>query len=285
MCKKSGFLLINKPQGKTSFDVIKTVRKIFQIKKVGHSGTLDPEAQGLMLVGVGRNALRILEFHNEDNKTYLAKICLGYFSETDDKEGPLTKVNKEIIPSLSEILKTLKTFKGKIKQIPPKYSALKIKGEKICNLTRAGIEIDMKKKERVIEILNLELIKYSYPEILIKIKCSKGTYIRSVARNIGEKLKTGAYLSFLERTNIEDLSLKQAVNLDNLNKNNVLDCNLGLKFPVLNLSLEQIKNLQNGKNISFLAKNNLYQLFNQNEFYGIGKIKDNVLYPKKLLFE
>lgn len=215
--KKSGYLLINKPTGITSHDVVNRLRKITGIRKIGHAGTLDPFAGGLLIVAVGREATKNISKFVKLDKTYKAEIKLGFVSDTFDLQGEIKKISNKK-PDISDIEKVLKSFLGKQKQIPPMFSAKKVGGKKLYELARKGIEIERQPSD--IEIYEIKLLEYKYPLLKIKVKCSSGTYIRSLGFDIGEKLETGAYLTGLVRTEIGDFELDKAVGLDDLDKEN-----------------------------------------------------------------
>lgn len=230
------FLFINKPEGWTSFDAVNFIRKkIYEERKksglpktackvkVGHAGTLDPFATGLLIIGVGREATKKLDEFKNLPKTYIATIKLGYVSDTFDKTGTISNYQLPIFskfsiiklfkkqftqPDLQQINKNLKKFLGKQNQTPPMFSAKKIKGKKLYELARQGISI--KRKKCKIEIYNIKLISYNYPLLKIEVDCSTGTYIRTLANDIGEKLGTGAYCEELVRTKIGEYNLGQA---------------------------------------------------------------------------
>jgi tRNA pseudouridine55 synthase len=214
------FLLIDKPKGITSHDVIDEIRKITGVKKVGHGGTLDPNATGLLVVGVGRESTKKLgEITKNTGKRYEAEIFLGEERDTDDAEGVVISKAKGVLPpGEDEIIKFLKTFVGKQKQIPPTYSAIKVKGKKAYNEARKGKKIGL--SPRIITIHLIKLVTYKYPFLKINVKVSSGTYIRAIARDIGRKLGCGAYLKSLIRTEIGDYKLENAVRLDYLTKEN-----------------------------------------------------------------
>ncbi len=218
--EKEGFILINKPVGTTSHDVIDKMREITKIKKIGHSGTLDPLASGLLILGIGRKATKKLNQFQKLDKEYLAKIKLGIISDTFDKEGKIKKIEYEKKPSLEEVKKVIQQFKGEIWQRPPLFSAKKVKGKKLYQLARKGIKIEPKKQK--IKIYKIEIIKYNFPLLELKIHCSSGTYIRSLANDIGEKLKTGGCLESLKRTKIGNYSLENALKLDEITPQNWL---------------------------------------------------------------
>lgn len=213
----TGLLLINKPIGITSHDVVYRVRKVTGEKKVGHAGTLDPEASGLLIVGVGREATKKLGWLTTGTKkTYKAEITLGATSTTDDREGQLEHVS-DTRPSRSELATTLSKFSGKITQAPPIYSAIKLNGKKAYDLARKGKKVKLEARE--INVHKLKLIGYNYPKVEIECTVSAGTYIRALARDIGISLGTGAFLSALERTRIGDFTLKNATELKDLGEN------------------------------------------------------------------
>jgi len=215
--KESGFILINKPSGPTSHDVIDKLRRITGIKKIGHAGTLDPFAHGLLIVAIGREATREIDRFVKLDKEYVADLYLGATTDTYDREGKISyKVESKKLKVIdkNKIKKILKKFIGKQKQVPPMYSAKKIKGKKLYELARKGIEIQREAVE--IMIYELEIRSYEWPRLKIKVKCSSGTYIRSLAYDVGEVLGCGAYLEELERTAIGKLKLSEAVSVKEL---------------------------------------------------------------------
>jgi len=216
----SGIIIINKPVGITSHDVVDRLRKITGIRKIGHTGTLDPLATGVLILLIGPATKLSQKFIGLD-KTYQAKIKLGYTSNTDDREGEIKEVNLKIRPSLPEVKLALKKFIGEISQIPPMFSAKKIKGKKLYQLARQGKAIEVPGKQVV--IYNIDLEKYQYPDLEIKVTCSSGTFIRALARDIGQALGTGAYLSGLVRLAVGDYLLGQAVELNELTNDNWQD--------------------------------------------------------------
>ncbi len=213
-----GIIIVNKPLNITSMDVIRYLRKVTKIKKIGHAGTLDPLASGVLIVAIGKATKKINEFMGM-KKSYKTKIDLRSFSSTDDAEGEKTLVNIKNKPTLEEIEKVIRRhFTGEIEQIPPIYSAIKIKGQKAYDLARAGKEVKM--KPRQVTIYKIKIRKYEWPYLKLKIKCSKGTYIRSLGRDIGKKLGTGGFLAKLERTAIGQFKLKNSIDLNKINSSN-----------------------------------------------------------------
>lgn len=223
MLPPKDFLLINKPIGWTSFDVVGYIRgrarKATKIKniKVGHAGTLDPFATGLLIVGVGRDATKRLDEFKNLPKTYTATIFLGAISDTDDVTG--TIANNEI-PRDSEIIDeqavraVLRSFIGKQEQIPPMYSAKKIDGQRLYKLARQGKVIE--RRPTAIEIYDIKLLNYAWPKLEIEVACSAGTYIRTLARDIGEKLGVGGYCEALCRTKIGPYALSDAKSVEDI---------------------------------------------------------------------
>lgn len=211
-----GILLIDKPSGWSSFDVVARVRG--QVKretglkkpKVGHTGTLDPLATGLMVVVVGSYCKRASEFSKLD-KTYETTMILGQTSNTGDDEGVKTSVS-EAIPSEDDVLNALEAFRGEISQTPPAYSAIKVNGQRAYKLAREGKEVKL--EPRQVTINNIQLDLYNYPEVEFTVSVSSGTYIRSLVEDIGKKLETGAYMSDLRRTTVGELDIKTAIQVD-----------------------------------------------------------------------
>lgn len=190
-----GILLINKPKGLTSFGLVSRLRRHLGIKKIGHAGTLDPLATGVMVMLIGRDFTRLSEKFLATDKEYLAKIQLGQSTDTYDSEGKITG-QSDLIPSAQEVTEILLKFQGEIDQIPPMFSAKKRNGKKLYELARKGIEVDRPFQKVNVKTL---LIQYQYPELLLRISCSKGTYIRSIANDLGIALNCGAHLIALER--------------------------------------------------------------------------------------
>lgn len=196
-----GIFAVYKPKGPTSNQVLEEIRKVVgKGVKVGHAGTLDPLARGVLVVGIGRQATKKLKDIVGQEKEYLATIKLGVTSTTDDEEGEKRVVNEKKTPSISEIKKTVEAFIGEIEQTPPVYSAVKIRGVEAYKRARRGERIKL--EPRRVRIKQIEVLNYQYPNLRLKVLCGPGTYIRSLARDIGHKLATGGYLSDLERTRV-----------------------------------------------------------------------------------
>ncbi|MFH1286781.1 MAG: tRNA pseudouridine(55) synthase TruB [Candidatus Magasanikbacteria bacterium] len=224
---QTGFLLINKPVDWTSHDVIGYLRKVTGIKKIGHAGTLDPFATGLLIVGIGRQATKRLDEFKALPKTYITAMKLNAVSDTYDRTGNIKEQiirNKQI--TKKQIKDVLKSFKDKQTQLPPMYSAKKVKGKKLYELARKGIEIE--RKPHKIEIYKIKLQKFKIgnlpvgkASLKLKIFCSPGTYIRTLVHDIGQKLETGAYCEELERTRIGKYKVKKAIEPTLVTKNNL----------------------------------------------------------------
>ena len=197
-----GIYNIYKPPGPTSHDIVDQVRKLSGEKRVGHAGTLDPFAEGVLIVAVGREYTKQLGKFLKQDKTYQAVIKLGATSDTGDSTGTsrLSRLNLDNRPNQKEIWEVLKNFQGEIEQIPPVFSAIKIKGRKAYELARKGIAPDL--KPRKVKIYSLKILKYRWPYLEIETKVSSGTYIRSLAHDIGQALQTAGYLEKLVRTKI-----------------------------------------------------------------------------------
>lgn len=209
-----------KPKGITSNDAVQKIRSIVgRDVKVGHAGTLDPLAQGVLVIAVGREATKKISETVKKEKEYIAEITFGFESSTDDAEGEKTRVCPEFVegskkPDLNDIEKVLPDFIGNIKQVPPIYSAIKISGKEAYKYARKGQSVEMQPRE--VEIKNIEILEYAWPILKIKIITGPGVYIRSLARDIGRKLGVGGYLSALERTRVGDFKKENAVLVEEL---------------------------------------------------------------------
>ena len=204
---------IYKPKGPTSNDIVQSVKRITGGEKVGHAGTLDPLAEGVLVVGIGREATKKLGVEVKKEKEYLAKVKLGETSATDDEEGEKTAVSKKK-PALSEIERAAKKFTGKIKQTPPIYSAIKVSGKEAYKFARKGEKPVL--LEREADIKEIEVLSYEWPYLELRVVTGPGVYIRALARDIGRELETGAYLAGLKRTRVGDFTEKEALSLEML---------------------------------------------------------------------
>ncbi|MBX4259030.1 tRNA pseudouridine(55) synthase TruB [Clostridium estertheticum] len=213
----NGILNVFKPTGITSFDVVRLIRKISKVKKVGHAGTLDPEASGVLPVCIGK-ATKAIDYIMGDFKIYETELKLGVITDTYDREGKILK-ESEVNSGVDEITLAINSFIGEIKQVPPMYSALKVNGKKLYELARAGIEIE--REPRPITIYDINITDIKLPYIKFTVKCSKGTYIRSLCYDIGEKLKCGGMMWNLQRTATGQFHIDNAINVNELNEENI----------------------------------------------------------------
>jgi tRNA pseudouridine55 synthase len=221
-----GMLLIDKPAGWTSFDVVNYVRKLVaqaegkkpKHVKVGHTGTLDPFATGLLIILVGKDYTRRASEFSKLDKTYEVTLRLGEVSTTGDPEGEATSVNDRV-PNPEELQAAVEKFTGQIEQTPPIYSAIKVGGQRAYKLARAGKKVVM--EPRTVTINRLEIINYDYPEAKLTADVSSGTYIRSLAEDLGKALGTGAYATALRRTLINNYRVRDAINLSNMSQNTI----------------------------------------------------------------
>ena len=278
------FLNINKPKGITSFDVIRFLRKKLKIKQIGHSGTLDPLASGVIQVGVGA-CTKLLDYLDSD-KEYVASLKFGFITDTFDDEGEKIFVKKPEF-NKNNLIQVLNSFLGKTKQIPPKYSAIKQNGIKLCDLVRQNRASEIKEFERDIEIYSIELLEFNgFDEAKIKVNCKKGTYIRSLANDIGQKLSCGAYLTDLKRTKAGNFKIENSDDLskDNFNEINPIDV---LNFDKKELNEQEYKLISNGNFIKQDRnfKTDFILLTKNNKLVSIAILSDNLIKPKKFFKE
>ena len=203
-----GILNVDKPKGMTSRDVVNVVQRMIRPVKVGHAGTLDPLATGVLVLLVGR-ATRLTEYIHSVNKTYVGTFELGKVSNTEDIEGEVINRNVLAVPNMETVKEVVASFLGVQQQMPPAFSALKVNGKRAYDLARNGEKVELQTRE--IHVLQIEVVAYEYPVLTIEIKCSSGTYIRSLGRDIGEALQTGAVMTDLQRTSIGAFKIEQAV--------------------------------------------------------------------------
>ncbi len=205
---------VYKPKGPSSYDIIRQIKKIIGNNiKIGHAGTLDPLASGILVIGLGE-ATKKLGVEVKKEKEYIAKVKFGENSETDDEEGIKTKIENIRVPTLADVQNIIKTFVGKIQQVPPVYSALKIKGKPAYKRVRGGEVLEMKPRE--VEIKKIDILSYDWPYLEIKVITGPGVYIRSLARDIGAKLNIGGYMADLERTRVGDFKKENCLNFEDL---------------------------------------------------------------------
>ena len=276
-----GIVIINKEKEYTSHDVVAKVKKILNEKKVGHTGTLDPNATGVLPILLGKGT-KLSKYLINHNKIYEATLKLGEKTDTADIEGKITEekdVKKENL-SQENVTKVLKEFIGKSKQVPPMYSAIKVNGKKLYEYARKGQTIEIKPRE--IEIYGIELLNINNNEIAFKVHCSKGTYIRTLCENIAEKLETVGYMKELKRIEVGEFNIKNAITLKELESKKekaIISIEEFLKDKqLINLNSKKVKLFLNGVNLEFKLEDGIYRIYNEkNEFIGTGTIKSNVL--------
>jgi tRNA pseudouridine55 synthase len=211
---QNSILLIDKPSGITSFKTIETVKRMLKVKKIGHSGTLDKFASGLLVVCTG-GATKLTRYFLEEDKEYFGVVQMGFATDTDDCEGTVVEENSVNVTE-EEIRKTAQKYAGAITQMPPTYSALKVKGKRASDLAREGAEVNLKSRDVFIKKLDVGSVDFTENTFSIDVDCTKGTYIRSLARDIGRDLGTGAYLKVLRRLKSGCFSVEDAVSLKEL---------------------------------------------------------------------
>ena len=266
----NGFLLVNKGPGITSSRAVQIVKKKFQLKKVGHLGTLDPMATGLLIIAINR-ATKFASLLLQSEKSYRAEVTLGIQTDTDDAEGEAISSKKVDITEL-EIKETLLTFLGASYQLPPDYSALKYKGKPMYKYARDGIKVE--KTERKIFIKNIQNILIEIPKVSFDISCSKGTYIRSIARDLGARLGCGAHLSGLIRTSQEKFMLSDACSLDDINLKDIISLEKAFEdLDFIKLNEKDSKAFIHGRSIERdFDHTNLLRVYDSaNQFIAIGK--------------
>ena len=282
-----GIIVINKPKGYTSHDIVYKIKKIAN-EKVGHTGTLDPLATGVLPLLIGKGTLCSKYLINHD-KIYQVELKLGKKTTTADSEGEIIE-EKDVLPEMlqeDKIKETLKTFVGKQEQIPPIYSAIKVNGKKLYEYARKNQEVEI--KPRNIEIYGIKLIELNKKEKIIKfeVSCSKGTYIRTLCENIAEKLNTVGYMYNLNRIKVGDFEISNAINIDEILKNsqpkeiierNVITIEKLFKSKEnIDLNDKKLALFLNGVQLTQKNEDGIYRIYNKNKFIGIGTIKNNLL--------
>lgn len=278
-----GIIVVNKPKGITSFDVIRKLKKILKTKKIGHTGTLDPLATGVMLMCVGK-ATKLASDLEAKDKVYIADFDIGYATDTYDIEGK--KIAENIIEVSKENLEqSIKKFIGNIKQVPPMYSAIKIDGNKLYNLARKGIEVERPERDVTIEYINL--LNFKDNKAKIETKVSKGCYIRSLIYDIGQDLGTYATMTALQRKQVGSYSLEDSYSLEQIEEMVLNNDFKFLKtveefFSYDKYSLQTEKELtlyKNGNTIKIKEnlENKKYRIYFQDEFLGLANVENNSL--------
>ena len=284
----NGIVIVDKPQGWTSQDVTARLRRVFSTRRIGHGGTLDPMATGVLPVFVGR-ATRGVEVFEHAEKTYETVLRLGLTTDTEDVTGT---VLTETMPNISreELEKTLEFFRGDILQVPPMYSALKVNGQKLCDLARKGQEIA--REPRPITIHELTLLSFHGTEAALRVRCSKGTYIRTLCKDIGEKLGCGGCMAALRRVQAGEYTIGEAVPLETLletDKPEEYLRNVDTMFrayPPVTLTENQEKRCRNGNSFSVKLPEGLFRAYSAaGEFLMLAEVKNGVMETVKSFFE
>lgn len=275
-----GIIVINKEKDYTSHDVVAKLKKKLNISKVGHTGTLDPNATGVLPILIGKGTKFSKYLINHD-KTYKAKIELGKKTDTADVEGNVIEekpVDTEYIKQ--NLVQVLESFVGKQEQVPPMYSAIKKNGKKLYEYARKGEKIEV--EPRKIEIYKIELVEYNEKNIDFIVSCSKGTYIRSLCEDIAEKLNTVGYMKNLERLQVGEFNIEKSVLIDDVNIENIEKYLYTLEdilkdTPKLNLNSKKLKLFLNGVQLTVKEAEGLYKIYVDNKFIGTGTVKKNLL--------
>ena len=280
-----GIIVINKPIGCTSYNIVYRVKKIFK-EKVGHTGTLDPLATGVLPILIGKGT-KLSNYLMEHDKEYIATLKLGKKTDTLDAEGEVIEEREvdDNIFNKDKIDEVLNKFIGKIEQIPPLYSAIKVNGKKLYEYARNGQNVEVKPRQVEIYKINLLNIDKEQKEIKFKVNCSKGTYIRTLCLDIAEKLGSIGYMSSLQRTRVGRFKIEDAITIDELEKNEqnneFLNKNLisieDIFIDKEVINLDDTKSFLNGVQIKIKKEDGIYRIYNNNNFMGTGIIENNLL--------
>jgi len=215
---REGILIVNKPSGMTSHDVVFKVRRKFQMRRVGHAGTLDPLATGVLVILLGKSTKLFEQFVGFD-KGYRATLILGKVTDSADTQGKVIKEMAFDGITQEQVEGAFKGFRGEIDQVPPMVSAIKFKGKKLYELARQGIEVE--RKPRRVQVTSLEIERFNNPEVQFYLECSKGTYVRQLAADVGNVLGCGACISQIERTKVGMFNIEESVNLEDINEGHI----------------------------------------------------------------
>lgn len=284
----NGIVIVDKPQEWTSQDVTARLRRVFQTRRIGHGGTLDPMATGVLPVFVGRGT-RGVEFFEHAEKTYEATLLLGRITDTEDVFGN-TLEERPVDVTQEAFLEILAQFRGKIQQIPPMYSALKINGQKLCDLARKGREVERQPRE--IEIFELTCLEFTGTGARLRVRCSKGTYIRTLCKDIGQALGCGGCMQALRRVQAGQYTIDEAVPLQVLL--DAPDPEIYLRpvdtmfrdHPAMTLTANQEKRCRHGNSFSMPLSDGTYRCYGQGgEFLMLGKMESGVMSTIKSFFE
>ena len=281
-----GFINLNKPAGMTSHDAVNLLRKIFSTRKVGHAGTLDPQARGVLPVAINR-ATKFIEYLTDCDKSYRAEIFFGLSTDSGDLDGKIiARAENFLMPTIDELRAALKNFVGEIEQVPPKFSAIKIHGRKAYELARKNFDFEM--PVRRVKIFRLELIALNENSATIEIDCGKGTYVRSLAIDLGERLNLPATLKNLTRLKVGGFELKNSLTFDEIKK-----FGAGCLVPIENclehlstfeLDEKRIRAFMNGLPTTTSAPDEKFlRVFSGGKFLGVGRIERGELRSSKII--
>ncbi len=284
----NGIVIVDKPQDWTSQDVTARLRRVFNTRRIGHGGTLDPMATGVLPVFVGR-ATRGVEFFEHAEKIYEATLRLGVTTDTEDITGTVLE-KREVSLSEQEFLGVLPKFRGKIQQIPPMYSAIKVDGKKLYDLARQGKEVERKPRE--IEIFELTCLEFSGETARLRIHCSKGTYIRTLCKDIGAALGCGGCMEELRRVQAGEYTIKEAVPLAELLEMEEPEKHLHpvdsmfRNHPAVTLTAKQETRCRNGNAFSIAMDDGTYRVYGQNgDFLALSRVNSGIMSTIKSFFE
>lgn len=272
-----GVIIINKPKGYTSHDIVNIVKKTLKTSKVGHTGTLDPNATGVLPILIGK-ATKTSKYLIEHNKTYIAELSLGEKRSTGDIEGEITEIRNVPNITTQQIINTLNSFLGKQLQTPPIYSSIKINGKKAYEYARSGQAIEIPPRE--IELQEIKLIKFESNIITFQVQCSKGTYIRVLCEDIAKRLGTVGFMRNLCRTKVDEFDICNSIELEQLKNKNIPIITIEQVFnknSLIELDDKKTQLFLNGVQLTFQKNNGVYRIYNNNRFIGIGIINENLL--------
>ena len=284
----NGIVIIDKPAGWTSQDVVSKLRGVLHTKRIGHGGTLDPMATGVLPVFVGR-ATRGVEFFEHAEKTYEAVLQLGITTDTEDITG-MVLTQQDAFVTGAQLEQVLQQFRGEIQQIPPMYSALKINGQKLCDLARKGKEVE--RKPRTITIFDLTLLSMEADGIHLRVRCSKGTYIRTLCKDIGQALGCGGCMASLRRVAAGAYTIDEAVPLSQLVESADPESFLRpvdtmfVQYPAVTLTEKQTLRCRNGNSFSVEMAAGTYRAYDpEGQFLMLAKVEEGVMSTIKSFFE
>jgi len=284
----NGIVIVDKPQGWTSQDVTARLRRVFNTRRIGHGGTLDPMATGVLPVFVGR-ATRGVEFFEHAEKTYETVLRLGLTTDTEDITGTAL-TESTVTVTEADILAVLPQFRGEILQVPPMYSALKVDGKKLYELARKGVEVE--RKPRPITIHELKLLGMEDAGVRLRVRCSKGTYIRTLCKDIGEHLSCGGCMAALRRVSAGEYTAEEAVPLQELLETQTPEVFLRpvdtmfRNFPQVTLTAKQEIRCRNGNSFSLAIADGTYRAYAQNgDFLALSKVENGIMSTIKSFFE